>query len=135
MMLMKISTMIEGYLTTVIMPNLLSSFLMKIKKVIGKFKDEATGEPITEFVGLKSKMYSYKTETKNNKTAKGIKKNVIKSEIDHSNYLDCLQNNEIMHHKMKSIRSEYYQISSYEINKVSVSCYDDKRYILENWYY
>ena len=29
------------------------------KKVIGKFKDEATGVPICEFVGLRSKMYSY----------------------------------------------------------------------------
>ena len=29
------------------------------KKVIGKFKDEAAGMPITEFVGLQSKMYSY----------------------------------------------------------------------------
>ena len=29
------------------------------KKVIGKFKDEAAGVPINEFVGLRSKMYSY----------------------------------------------------------------------------
>jgi hypothetical protein len=29
------------------------------KKVIGKFKDEAEGVPIKEFVGLRSKMYSY----------------------------------------------------------------------------
>ena len=29
------------------------------KKVIGKFKDEAAGKVIEEFVGLKSKMYSY----------------------------------------------------------------------------
>ena len=29
------------------------------KKVIGKFKDEAASTPIVEFVGLKSKMYSY----------------------------------------------------------------------------
>ena len=29
------------------------------KKIIGKFKDEACGIPITEFIGLKSKMYSY----------------------------------------------------------------------------
>ena len=28
------------------------------KKVIGKFKGEAAGNPIIEFVGLKSKMYS-----------------------------------------------------------------------------
>ena len=29
------------------------------KKIIGKFKYEACGIPITEFIGLKSKMYSY----------------------------------------------------------------------------
>lgn len=28
------------------------------KKVISKFKDEACGVPMTEFVGLRSKMYS-----------------------------------------------------------------------------
>ena len=32
-------------------------------KVEGKFKDEASGSPITEFVGLKPKMYSYQTLT------------------------------------------------------------------------
>ena len=45
------------------------------KKVIGKFKDEASGIPITEFVGLRSKMYSYiKDNHKCVKTGKGIKK-------------------------------------------------------------
>ena len=29
------------------------------KKVIGKFKDEVSGIPINEFIGLRSKMYSY----------------------------------------------------------------------------
>ena len=29
------------------------------KKIIGKFKDEACGIPVTEFIGLKSEMYSY----------------------------------------------------------------------------
>ena len=49
------------------------------KKVIGKMKDEAAGVPITEFVGLRSKMYSYmKDNQKGGKTAKGIKKNIIK---------------------------------------------------------
>ena len=51
------------------------------KKVIGKFKDEAAGHPITEFVGLKSKMYSYVIEGKNHKTAKGVKKNNIKRDL------------------------------------------------------
>ena len=44
------------------------------KKIIGKFKDEACGIPITEFIGLKSKMYSYvKDNEKGGRTAKGIK--------------------------------------------------------------
>ena len=57
------------------------------KKVIGKFKDEASGIPITEFIGLRSKMYSYiKDNDQNNKTAKGIKKIVIKKNIKHDKY-------------------------------------------------
>ena len=48
------------------------------KKVIGKFKDEASGKLIVEFVGLKSKMYTYKVGDKENKKAKGVKKNVVK---------------------------------------------------------
>ena len=100
------------------------------KKVIGKFKDEAAGVPICEFVGLRSKMYSYiKDNEKGGKTAKGIKKNVIKNNITHKNYRDTLFNNKQMHHKMKTIRSENHQLGSYEINKVSLSCFDDKRYI------
>ena len=103
------------------------------KKVIGKFKDEACGIPITEFVGLKSKMYSYiKNYEKGGKTAKGIKKNVIKNNIKHEDYRNVLLNNEQLHHKMKTIRSQKHQLGSYEINKVSLSCFDDKRYIHNN---
>ena len=100
------------------------------KKVIGKFKDEAAGVPICEFVGLRSKMYSYiKDNNKGGKTAKGIKKNVIKEDIKHEDYKDTLFNNREMYHKMKTIRSENHELGSYEINKVSLSCFDDKRYI------
>ena len=54
------------------------------KKNHWKFKDEACGIPITEFIGLKSKVYSYvKDNEKSGKTAKGIKKNVIKNNIKH----------------------------------------------------
>ena len=103
------------------------------KKVIGKFKDEAAGVPICEFVGLRSKMYSYmKDDQKGGKTAKGIKKNVIKKNITHENYKETLFNNKQLHHKMKTIRSQNHKLSSYEINKVSLSCFDDKRYIHED---
>ena len=103
------------------------------KKIIGKFKDEAVGVPIREFVGLRSKMYSYiKDNDQVGKTAKGIKKNVIKKDITHENYKETLFNNKQMHHKMKTIRSQNHQLGSYEINKVSLSFFDDKRYILQD---
>ena len=103
------------------------------KKVIGKFNDESAGIPITEFVGLKSKMYSYmKDNQKGGKTAKGIKKNVIKNNIMHDDYKETLFNNKQMYHKIKTIRSENHQLGSYELNKVSLSCFDDKRYIHED---
>ena len=48
-------------------------FLKQIKKVIGKFKDETAGIPVVEFIGLRSKMYSYIKDNMNGgKTAKGI---------------------------------------------------------------
>ena len=103
------------------------------KKVIDKFKDEACGVPIVEFIGLKSKMYSYiKSDEKGRKTTKGIKKNVIKNNIKHEDYKNVLLNNEQLHHKMKTIRSQKHQLGSFEISKVSLSCFDDERYIYDN---
>jgi len=101
------------------------------KKVIGKFKDEAAGKVILDFAGLKSKMYSYTIVGEEHKKAKGVKKNVVKNEIRHRDYLDVLNNNKTMHHQMNTIRSESHQINSYQINKVSLSPYDDKRYLLD----
>ena len=103
------------------------------KKVIGKFKDESAGIPITEFVGLRSKMYSYvKDNEQTARTAKGIKKQVIKKNIKHEDYKHVLFNNEQMQHTMKSIRSKNHQLGSFELNKISLSCFDDKRFIHEN---
>ena len=103
------------------------------KKVIGKFKDEAAGVPIVEFVGLRSKMYSYiKDNDEGGKTAKGIKKNIITKNIKHEDYKEVLFNNKQMHHTMKTIRSNNHQLGSFELNKISLSCFDDKRFIHEN---
>ena len=77
------------------------------KKVIGKFKDEASGIQVNEFIGLRSKMDSYLKDTNEcGKTAKGIKKNVIKKDIKHENYKDVLFNNKQAYYKMITIRSQ-----------------------------
>ena len=81
-------------------------------------------------------MYSYRKEEYEkyleNKTAKGVKKIIIKKEINHSDYRDTLFDNIKMHHQMRSTWSEKHQISSYQLNKVSLSPFDDKRYILSD---
>ena len=103
------------------------------KKVIGKFKDETVGVPIKELLGLKSKMYSiFLDNDKNSKKAKVVKKNVIEKGISHQDYLDVLSESKVLHHQMKTIRSDCHQISTYQINKISLSPFDDKRYILSD---
>ena len=99
--------------------------------IIAKFKDEVAGMPIVEFVGLRSKKYSYvKDNGKNEKNAKGIRKYVIKKNIKHQDYKDTLQHNKQIFHPLKTIRSVNHQLGSYELDKILLSCFDDKRYIL-----
>ena len=69
---------------------------------------------------------------KNNITCKGVNKDVIKKNISHTNYEDVLFNKKQILHKMNTIRSDHYRVSSYQLNKISLSCFDDKRYILED---
>ena len=49
----------------------------KNKKALGKMKDECGGQPITEYVGLRSKMYSIKVGETSIRKAKGVKKNIV----------------------------------------------------------
>jgi hypothetical protein len=103
------------------------------KKVIGKFKDEAGGVPIIEFVRLRSKMYSYVKENgKGGMTAKGVKKYVIRNKLTHENFKDVIGTKGRMRHNMNTIRSTKHTIGTYEMRKVTLSCFDDKRYLLED---
>ena len=51
------------------------------KKVLGKMKDECKGIPISEYVGLRSKMYSVMTEGKSKNRIEKIKKDFPETEI------------------------------------------------------
>ena len=103
------------------------------KKVIGKFKDEAAGVPIIEFVGLRSKMYSYVKENgKGGMTAKGVKRYVIRNKLTHENFKDVINTKGRMRHSMNTIRSKKHNIGTYEMKKITLSCFDDKRYLLED---
>ena len=103
------------------------------KKVVGKFKDETQGVPICEFIGLRSKMYSMKLDDgSEKKTAKGIVKNVIKNNLKHENYKQILETGERMNSSMKMIRSFDHDVYTVNVIKVSLSAYDDKRFIQDD---
>ena len=106
----------------------------KNKKVIGLMKDECGGKQLEEFVGLRSKLYSYKTSdtNKESKRCKGIKKNVIENDITFQNYIDCLFKEEDQTRKMNLIRHRNHELYTESIEKIALSSKDDKRIVCGN---
>ena len=82
------------------------------------------GKSILKFAGLKSKMYSIFDESNNKKmTSK-----------DHNGFIefyDTLFKKKILRHTMRRIGSKNHNLATYEANKRSLSCLDDKQYILK----
>ena len=76
--------------------------------------------------------YTKKGEPTEKKTAKVITRNVTEKVISHQDYKDCLFKQKLMMAKMNQIRSDRHQIYSITLNKVGLSPYDDKRYILSS---
>ena len=105
----------------------------KNKKVLGMFKDEAAGKIIKEFVGLRSKLYSYQMEEgKENKKCKGVKKGVVEKSIRHEDYKACLETGKELLRKQNIIRSYEHVVYTEEVNKIALSATDDKRYLLKD---
>ena len=100
--------------------------------MIGKFKDEACGKQIEEFVGLRAELYSFKLAGEDRKKCKGIKKAVIKNSITHDDYKECLFSGNEQMRTMNVIRSYRHEIYTEEVNKVALSSNDDKRIILND---
>ena len=105
---------------------------LKNKKVIGKFKDELCGERMLEFVGLREKMYSYRSESKEIKKLGGMQKSVVKREIHFKHYKQCLLNQQRMTSTMHLFKVKKDHVQSVSQNKTSLSSYDDKRYLLHD---
>ena len=86
------------------------SFYPVNKKVIGKAKDEFKEKIISEFIGLKSKIYSLiAVGGKEIKNAKGVKKNVVQN-INHKEYIDVLFNKIMIRHNMKRIQNKCWNL-------------------------
>ncbi|XP_071637544.1 uncharacterized protein [Temnothorax longispinosus] len=75
------------------------------KKVPGLMKDENNGAIMTEFVGLRAKMYTYK------------------------DYVACLRNARELKTHQSWIRSTLHEVYTVSEQKLALSSHDDKRYV------
>ena len=96
--------------------------------VVGKIKVVNKGIPVNKFVRLKSKTHSILSHhSKESNTAKGVN---IAAEFNELR--DTLFNEKVIRHKMKRIQSKKHKLGTYEINKISLSVFDDKRFALDD---
>ena len=103
------------------------------KKVIGLMKDEFGGDIITEFVALRPKACLYIT---NNfiemKKAKGTKKCVVNKMLRFKDYKKCLFDNGKVLKPQQRFKSENHEVYTENINKIALSCDDDKRIVISD---
>ena len=105
----------------------------KNKKVVGMMKDEAGKKIIEYYFGSRAQLHGYKMcEGKEEKKCKGIEKVVIKENITHEDYKDCLFRRNMQMRKMNVVRSHKHEVATKTINKIALSANDDKRIIRED---
>lgn len=101
------------------------------KKIPGLFKDEMAGNIISDFIGLRSKLYCIKTCDQVIKKAKGAKSSVVRN-LSVSDYENVLLSNEVIKRKNILFKSIKHQIFTQSVNKIVLSNKDDKRFICSN---
>jgi len=133
------------------------------KKVLGMMKDENNSRIMTDFVGLRSKLYTLKLETDPleltkkrqklleeeyeedeiedilanegvTKKAKGVKSSVLKTKITFDDYVECLESWVSKSVTQHTIKSEKHRVYSIAQSKIGLSPDDDKRLLIPHSY-
>ena len=104
------------------------------KKLLGKFKDEMKSLIITEFIGLKPKMYSFNYINKDNiivnkNTHKGIKESIS---LNHDEYKRSLYKEELIYKEFYNLQLNKQNIYLDKINKIALNPFESKRYWIDN---
>ena len=103
------------------------------KKVPGLMKDENNGAIMTEFVGLRAKMYAVRMDgKKDTKKVKGVKNNIVAQTITFDDYTRCLNEEIEMTRRQSCIRSKLHEVYTISESKIALSPYHDKRYVVPN---
>ena len=56
----------------------------------------------------------------------------LNTATEFNEFRDTLLNKSIIRHKMKRIQSKKHKLGTYKINKRSLLCFDDKRFVLND---
>ena len=54
------------------------------------------------------------------------KAKVVDRKIRHKDHVDVLLNKKVIRHNIKRIQSKLHRIGTYDVFKISLSCFDDK---------
>ena len=101
------------------------------KKRVGCWKDENSSDsPISEFVGLRAKLYSISSAMSNKVKAKGISKSYKIQKLRHDSFLKVLRSKVSTNAKFSRFQSVNHVIKTVLVDKLCLSPYDCKRYIL-----
>ncbi|XP_076659995.1 uncharacterized protein LOC143363934 [Halictus rubicundus] len=128
---------INRYDTSIYAENNVYGVPIANKKMLGLMKDENGGKIMTEFVGLRSKMYATRVRDSEDaccetKKIKGIRTNATARDISFKDYIECLHNyteKSVSNNRIMSVQHQVYSVSEM---KLALSPYDDKRYICNN---
>jgi len=110
-------------------------------KLIGKFKDETSGDPILEFIGLRPKMYSFITVSDENNAVGAIQKEKHRAKgiqfaaqraLRHRDYAQQLDQPTITSLANRRIGAKSHRLFTIETDKRALCSYDDKRFLLDD---
>lgn len=98
------------------------------KNKLGFWKDEMQNNVITEFVGIRSKVYALKSTAGFDSKIKGVKKS-YKRDVTFNAFVSAVQH--IKQHRVSqySFRSRNHVISLLRQNRIAFQSLDDKRYL------
>ena len=101
--------------------------------VVLKFKDELQGRIMKEYVGLRPKLYSFRTEDEQEtKKSRGIKMNVVNTKITFHDYLMSLVQQKIFKYTQCTIQSKLHNVFTIERSKIGLNYQYNKGIIMQN---
>ena len=97
-------------------------------KIVGLMKDECNGRVMTEFIGLRSKMYYVRIDERTKKL-QGVMTGVVETTIIFEDFLQYLWVKLIQYREQRVIRSRLHKVYTEKQTKIALSPHDDKRYL------